>query len=249
MLIRNYVLGVIWALTADAALSGEIQVAVAANFTGPMQIIAAEFEKDSGHKAQLVFGATGKFYAQIQNGAPFEILLAADEQTPLKLVREGAAVSGSQFTYAIGKLVLWSTKPGLVDDKGAVLSKPNLLHVAYSHPKLAPYGAAAVEAMTALGVFETLQPKLVQAENIAQAYQFVLSGNAEVGFVALSQVFRDGKIAQGSAWVLPQRLYSPIRQVAVILDKGKDNAAAKDLMTYLRSDKAKATIRAYGYDL
>jgi molybdate transport system substrate-binding protein len=249
LLLRRCVVGIIWALTAGAAFSEEVQVAVAANFTGPMQIIATEFEKDTGHKAQLVFGATGKFYAQIRNGAPFGILLAADEQTPVRLVQEGAAVSGSQFTYAIGKLVLWSTKPGLVDDEGAVLSKPSFAHLAYSNPKLAPYGAAAVEAMNALGVFETLQPKLVQGENIAQAYQFVLSGNAELGFVALSQVLKDGKIAQGSAWVLPQRLYSPIRQVAVILDKGKDNAAAKSLMAYLRSDKAKATIREYGYDL
>jgi molybdate transport system substrate-binding protein len=248
-MFRTASLLVVLGAAAGAALADEVQVAVAANFTAPMQRIAADFEKETGHKAQLVFGATGKFYAQIRNGAPFEVLLAADDETPAKLVKEGGAVAGSQFTYAIGKLVLWSAKPGLVDDKGAVLRRVDIAHVAYANPKLAPYGAAAVEAMQALGVFTALQPKLVQAENIAQTHQFVVSGNAELGFLALAQVFRDGRIAEGSAWVLPANLYSPIRQDAVLLDKGKGHAAAEALLKYLKSDKARAVIRAYGYDL
>jgi molybdate transport system substrate-binding protein len=231
------------------ASADEVQVAVAANFTAPMQQIAAAFKKDTGHKAQLIFGSTGKFYAQIKNGAPFEVLLAADNVTPAKLVKEGGAVAGSQFTYAIGKLVLWSSKPGVVDDKGTVLNAEGIAHVSYCNPKLAPYGAAAVEAMKSLGVLGTLQPKLVMAENITQAHQFVASGNAEIGFVALAQVYKDGKINSGSAWLVPANLYSQIRQDAVILDKGKSNSAAAELVKYLKSDTARAVIRSYGYDL
>ncbi len=236
-------------LLSPCAQSEEVQVAVAANFTAPMQKIAAEFEKATGHKVQLVFGATGKFYAQIKNGAPFDVLLAADDETPTRLVKEGNAVAGSQMTYAIGKLVLWSNKPGLVDDQGAVLKKAGITHVAYCNPKLAPYGAAAVETMKALGLFETLKPKLVEGENITQAYQFVVSGNAEIGFVALSQVYKDGKIAEGSAWVVPANLYSAIRQDAVVLDHGRGRAAPAELVKYLKSDQAKAVILSYGYTI
>jgi molybdate transport system substrate-binding protein len=248
-LAGNASLAALLGLAASLTSAAEVQVAVAANFTAPMQTIAADFEKDTGHKAQLIFGSTGKFYAQIKNGAPFEVLLAADDETPAKLIKEGGAVAGSQFTYAIGKLVLWSAKPGLVDDKGAVLKKTDTAHVAYANPKLAPYGAAAVETMKALGVFDALSAKLVQAETITQAYQFVVSGNAEIGFIALSQVYKDGKIGEGSAWVVPATLYSQIRQDAVILDKGKASPAAAELIKYLKSDKAKAVIHAYGYDL
>jgi molybdate transport system substrate-binding protein len=231
------------------ACAEEVLVAVAANFTAPMQQIAAEFEKDTDHKAKLAFGATGKFYAQIKNGAPFEVLLAADDHTPARLVAEGSAIAASRITYAIGKLVLWSPKPGVVDDQGAVLRDTHLGHVAYCDPLLAPYGAAAVEAMKALGVFESLGPKLVQAENIAQAYQFVASGNAEVGFVALSQVYENGKMRAGSAWIVPEKLYAPIRQDAVLLEKGKDHPGAIALLRYLQSARAKQVIRSFGYEL
>ena len=234
---------------AGGALAGEVQVAVAANFTAPMQKIAAEFEKDTGHKAQLSFGATGKFYAQIRNGAPFQVLLAADDETPAKLEKEAMAQTGSRFTYAIGKLVLWSAKSGYVDDKGEVLKKGDFTKLALANPKLAPYGVAAIESMTKLGVLGAAEGKFVQGENIAQTYQFVSTGNAELGFVALSQVMKDGKIAAGSAWVVPNTLHSPIRQDAVILAKGKGNAAATALMGFLKSEKAKAIIKAYGYDL
>jgi len=234
---------------AVAARADEVQVAVAANFTAPMNVIAAQFEKDTGHKALLSFGATGKFYAQIKNGAPFEVLLAADSETPGRLVDEGAAVGASRFTYAIGKLVLWSPKPGYVDDKGAVLKKGDFAHLSYCNPKLAPYGAAAVEVMKSAGLLAALQPKLVQAENIAQAHQFVVSGNAELGFVALSQVYKDGALSGGSAWIVPSSMYPAIRQDAVVLDKGRANAAAAALMKYLQSDTARAVIRSYGYEL
>ncbi len=227
----------------------EVQVAVAANFTAPMQKIAVEFEKDTGHKAQLAFGSTGKFYAQIRNGAPFEILLAADDTTPEKLEKEGAAVAGSRFTYAIGKLALWSSKAGFVDDKGEVLKKGEFKHVSIANPKLAPYGAAAIETLTALKLLDAIQPKFVQGENIAQAHQFVGTGNAELGFVALSQVMKDGKISEGSGWIVPSSLHQPIRQDAVLLENGKGKPAADALLKYLTGDKAKAVIKSFGYDL
>ena len=230
------------------AQADEVLVAVAANFTAPMQKIAMEFEKDTGHKVVSSFGATGKFYAQIKNGAPFEVLLAADDETPAKLVKENAAVAGSQFTYAIGKLVLWSAKPAIVDEAGAVLKSASFGHLAIANPKLAPYGAAAVETMKAMGVYDSLQPKIVTGESIAQAHQFISSGNALLGFVALSQVLKDGKI-EGSAWVVPPKIYAPIRQDAVVLDKGKGKPAVEALLKYLKGDKAKAVIKSFGYEL
>lgn len=234
---------------AAQAHAGEVQVAVAANFTVPMQKIAAQFEQDTGNKAVLAFGATGKFYAQIRNGAPFELLLAADDETPAKLEQEGLGVQGTRFTYAIGKLVLWSAREGYVDVCGDVLRNGNFAHLAIANPKTAPYGAAAVETLTKLHLAERLQARLVQGENISQAQQFVATGNAELGFVALSQVWKNGKLGSGSAWIVPAGLYSPIRQDVVILKKGENNPAARALETYLKSDKAKAIIRAYGYAL
>jgi molybdate transport system substrate-binding protein len=231
------------------ARADDVQVAVAANFTAPMQQIAAQFEKDTGHRATLSFGATGKFYAQIVNGAPFEILLAADDETPARLEKDGQGIAGSRFTYAIGKLVLWSASPELVDARGEVLKKGNFKHLALANPKTAPYGTAAIEAMTRLGVLNQLQERFVQGENISQTQQFIISGNAELGFIALSQVFKDGKIASGSAWVVPGNLYAPIRQDAVLLAKGKDKPAPAALLAYLKGDKARAIIKSYGYDL
>ncbi len=233
---------------ATTAHADEISVAVAANFTAPMQIIAAGFEKETGHKVQASFGATGKFYAQIKNGAPFEVLLAADDETPARLIRENAAVAGSQFTYAIGKLVLWSAKPAIVDGAGDVLKAGGFSHLAIANPKLAPYGAAAVEVMKGMGVYETAQPRIVTGESIAQTHQFISTGNALLGFVALSQVLKDGKI-DGSAWIVPATRYAPIRQDAVILEKGKGKPAAEALMKYLKSEKTKAVVQSFGYSL
>jgi len=230
-------------------LAAEVQVAVAANFTAPMQKIAADFEKATGHKAALSFGATGKFYAQIKNGAPFEVLLAADDETPAKLEKEGFAVNGSRFTYAIGQLALWSAKPGYVDDKGAVLKQGAFDHLALANPKLAPYGAAAVETLTKLGLLGSIESKFVQGENIAQTFQFISTGNAELGFVALSQVYEGGKLKSGSGWLVPSALHTPIRQDAVVLTPGKDNPAVAALLKFLKTDQARAVIKSYGYEL
>ena len=237
------------ACSGNAARADEVRVAVAANFTAPARQIAADFEKDSGHKVALSFGATGKFYAQIKNGAPFEVLLSADDTTPARLETEGAALAGTRFTYATGRLVLWSIKPGYVDDKGGVLKMGEFRHLAIPNPRLAPYGAAAVAALRALKLLDAVQPKFVQAENIAQAYQFIATGNAELGFVALSQVFKDGRIAEGSAWIVPASLHQPIRQDAVLLGQGKGKPAAEAWLKYLKGDKAKAVIKSFGYEV
>ena len=236
------------------AHAGEVTVAVAANFTAPMQKIAQAFEQDTGHKALLAFGSTGKFYAQVKNGAPFAVLLAADDETPARLEKEGLAVTGSRFTYATGRLALWSKSPNLVDDKGEVLrsnrfEKLGIYKIAMADPKLAPYGAAAMEVIHKLGVQTMVTPKLVQGESIGQTYQFISTENAQLGFVALSQIFFDGRIAQGSAWVVPQSLHTSLKQDAVLLNHGKDNAAAHALLKYLQADKAKTIIRQYGYAL
>ena len=235
-------------LLSGVALADEVKVAVAANFTAPMQKIAAEFEKDTGHKALVSTGATGAFYAQIKNGAPFEVFLSADDETPARLEAEGAGVKGSRFTYAIGKLVLWSSKPGLVDDKGEVLKKGDYVKLSLANPKTAPYGAAGVEVLKKLGVFDAVQPKIVQGENISQAFQFVSTGNAELGFVALSQVWESGALKNGSAWIVPQADYAPIRQDAILLGNGAGKPAAQALLKYLQGDKAKAVIKSYGYE-
>lgn len=232
---------------ASSTYAAEVSVALAANFSAPMQKIAAAFEQDTGHKAVLSTGATGKFYAQIRHGAPFQLLLAADQTTPERLEREGLAVAGTRFTYAIGQLVLWSTEPGLVDAEGAVLRSERFTRIALADPKLAPYGAAALETLDKLGLRQQLQNKFVQGENIAQTYQFVASGNAPLGFVALSQVFADGQIREGSAWIVPAELHSPLLQDAVILKAGADNPAALALADYLRGEKARSIMQSYGY--
>ncbi len=246
--IRNFLLGLMLSVTLVAVTRAEeVQVAVAANFTAPMKLIAADFEKKSGHQAVLTFGSTGKFYAQITNGAPFHVLLSADDETPAKLEQESAAVANTRFTYATGKLVLWSVQAGVVDAQGDVLRKGTFKHLAIAAPKLAPYGAAAVETMNKLGLAASLEPKLVQGETIGQAFSFVQTGNAELGFVALSQVIENGKIKSGSGWIVPENLHSPIRQDAVLLARGKDNKAAIALLAYLKTDSAKAVIRSFGY--
>ena len=242
------------AVACSTAKAEEVTVAVAANFTAPMQKIAQAFEQDTGHKALLAFGATGKFYAQIKNGAPFAVLLSADDETPARLEKEGVAIAGTRFTYAVGRLALWSKNTSLVDDKGQVLlsnttDKNSFKKLAIADPKLAPYGAAAMEVIERMGVIAKVTPKLVQGDSIGQAFQFVMTENAELGFVALSQISIDGRITQGSAWVVPQNLYTPLKQEAVLLPLGKNNAAALALMKYMRTDRAQAIIRAYGYTL
>ena len=241
-------------LMLPAALhAGEVHVAVAANFTAPIKTIAAGFEKDTGHKATITLGATGKFYAQIKSGAPYDVFLSADDETPARLEKEGDAVAGTRFTYATGRLALWSAKANFVDARGEILKTGNFTHIALASPKLAPYGAAAVETLKNLGLLTALAPKFVQGESIGQTFSFVSTGNAALGFVALSQVYEDGKIKLGSAWVVPSSLHAPIRQDAVVLTNGKGKGAANSattaFMAYLKTDKVQALIKSYGYEI
>ena len=241
-----------WTLAALAAFAlnvqaGEVSVAVAANFAGPLSAMSAAFTAATGHSVKMSPGATGKFYSQIAAGAPFEVLIAADDETPTKLIAEGLAVPHTQFTYAIGKLVLWSAQPGYVDEQGAVLTAAKFAHLAIANPKTAPYGRAALEVLKARGLHEQLVPRLVTGESIGQAFQFVATGNAELGFVALSQVVVPGKPVNGSYWLVPSSSYGEIRQDAVLLKRGEKNPAALALLTYLKSAPAKALIQSYGY--
>ena len=229
------------------ARAGEVLVAVAANFAGPMARIGEAFTAGTGHVLKVSTASTGKFYTQIVGGAPFEVFLAADDQTPQRLLAENHAVAGTRFTYAIGKLVLWSARPGLVDGQGAVLASDRFRYLAVANPKTAPYGAAAHQVLKARGLAEALAPRLVTGESIAQAYQFVATGNAEIGFVALSQVALPGKSATGSMWRVPQDLYTEIRQDAVLLKAGASNPAALALLEFLKGETARQIIRDHGY--
>jgi molybdate transport system substrate-binding protein len=229
---------------AAPALAGETKVAVAANFTEPARAIAARFKARTGHTATLSFGSSGQFYAQIAHGAPFEVFLSADAERPQKAEAEGLAIPGTRFTYARGRLVLYSRTVGLVDGAGAVLRAGRFAKLAIADPKTAPYGQAAVETMKALGLQAALAPKLVQGASITQAYQFVATGAAELGFVALSQVMGE---AGGSRWIVPERLHAPIDQQAVLLKPGADSAAARAFLSFLKGPDARAIIRSYGY--
>ncbi len=241
-----------WALLCAFVLNpsqaAELSVAVASNFSGTLQKIAAAFAQDTGHKVIPAFGSTGALYAQIKNGAPFQVFLAADDETPALLEKEGLAVAGSRFTYATGRLALWSADPAAVDSQGAVLRSGRFERLALPNPKLAPYGRAAMETLAALGLAQSLAPRMVQGENVTQSYQFIRSGNAALGFVALSQIYQDGQLREGSAWIVPTQMHAPIQQDAVLLEKGRSNPAALAWMTYLRGDKARALVQAAGYD-
>lgn len=232
-----------------ASHAQDLQVAVAANFTAPIQALAPGFEKATGHRLVASFGSTGQFYAQIKNGAPFQVFLAADDSTPERLEKEGEIAPESRFTYAIGKLVLWSPESNYIDDKGQVLQQNAFKHLSIANPKTAPYGLAATQTLDRLGLTEMIEGKLVEGQNITQAYQFVSSGNAELGFVALSQVLADGRLKSGSAWRVPEDLYDPIRQDAVILKGAKNDEAAKAFVRYLNSPEAAEVIESFGYSL
>ena len=232
---------------SNPILADEVQVAVAANFTAPMQDIAQAFEQDTGHRVVAAFGSTGQLYAQINHGAPFEVFLAADDTTPARAESEGLAVAGSRFTYATGALALWSADTNLINDGEQLLRSGDFEHLAIANPKTAPYGLAATQVMQALNLTDALNPKLVEGQSIGQTHQFVASGNAQLGFVALSQVSRNGEITSGSAWQVPAALYEPIHQDAVLLNKGANNAAAAALLEYLQGERAAAVISSYGY--
>jgi len=234
---------------ATSAAADEVHVAIASNFTAPAKAIAAEFEKDTGHKVVASFGATGQFYAQIKNGAPFDVFLAADEAAPAKLEAERRIVPGSRFTYATGALALWSAREGYVDGQGAVLRTHGFRHLAVANPRTAPYGSAAMQVLDRLGLKQELAPRIVEGQNISQTQQFVATGNAELGFVARSQIYRDGKVIGGSVWIVPGELHAPIRQDAVVLHRGRDNPAARAFADYLKGPKATALIQSFGYQL
>jgi molybdate transport system substrate-binding protein len=247
-LARCIALALVLGVAVVSAAAADVHVAVASNFAVPARRIAAAFEATTGHRAVLAFGSTGTFYAQVRYGAPFDALLAADSGTPEKLERDGLAVAGSRFTYAVGRLVLWSAREGLVDPRGDVLKGGAFRRLAIANPALAPYGKAAIETLESLHLLDALRPLFVQGENVAQTYQFVASGNAELGFVGLAQVMVDGRIASGSAWLVPAQLHRPIRQDAVLLARGRANDAATAWLRFLRSDAAQAVLRASGYE-
>jgi molybdate transport system substrate-binding protein len=238
-------------LLAPASWGAATLVAVASDFTKPMTEIAAEFEKATGHTAKLSFGSSGKAFAQIQSGGPFEVYLSASEKYPLELEKSGHSVAGSRFVYAIGKLVLWSAKPGYVDDQGKILKTDGFKHIALADPTHAPYGVVAEDVMKSLGVLDQLRPLFVMGENISQTFQFVSTGNAELGFVAFAQVIdiNTGKIDSGSGWIIPDNQHGPFNQTAVLLKKGAENPAALALVDFLKSPTALAIIEKYGFGL
>ena len=240
-------IAIVTLLASTLSNAAEIRVAVAANFATTLKEIATVFEKDTGHKVALTQGSTGKLYAQISRGAPFDVLLSADDETPEKLVREGKAIAGTQFTYAVGRLALWSPKPDFVDEGGQVLKTDKFRFVAIANSRVAPYGRAAVQVMQKLGVLNVIEPRVVQGESITQTFQFVATGNAQLGFVALSQIVDNEKIKSGSAWIIPESMHEALKQDAVLLNSAKDAAAATALLQFLKSDKAKKLIAAHGY--
>lgn len=241
-------LACLFALTACMAQAGNVKVAVAANFSAPMKALVADFEKSTGHQAVVSYGATGRFYAQISNGAPFDVLLSADSTTPARLIQEGKAVKGSQFTFAVGRLALWSATAGLVDANGDVLRRGSFRYLAIASPLLAPYGAAAMQTIGQMGLRDALISKLVTGESIGQTFNMVATQNAELGFVALSQVFENNQLKSGSAWVVPARLHSPINQDAVLLARGGANPAAKALLAFVKTEKSRAVMASFGYE-
>ncbi|MFZ2170108.1 MAG: molybdate ABC transporter substrate-binding protein [Methylococcaceae bacterium] len=238
-------------LIGQTSWAATVLVAVASDFTKPMTEIAAEFEKATGHSAKLSFGSSGKAFAQIQSGGPFEVYLSASKKYPLELEKSGHAVPNTHFVYAVGKLVLWSATPGYVDDQGEILKTGNFKHIALADPTHAPYGVVAEEVMKSLGVLDKLRPLFVMGENISQTFQFVSTGNAELGFVAFAQVIdiKSGKISSGSGWIIPDNLHGPFNQTAVLLKTGAENPAATALMDFLKSPAALAIIEKYGFGL
>lgn len=230
-------------------MAAPLRVAVAANFAVPAKSLAASFTQQTGQPVDLLIGATGKLYAQISNGAPFDVLLSADAATPLRLEQEGRTLAGSRFTYALGRLALWSAKPDFVDSKGDVLQAGQFNKLAIAAPKLAPYGDAAMQTLNALGLQARLEPKIVIGESVGQAFSFVSTGNADLGFVALAQVLVQGKLVAGSAWFVPASLHAPLRQDAVILSRSTEQKGARLFLKHLQSQSSQALIRGFGYDL
>ena len=237
-------------LMSSPVWAGEVSVAVASNFAGPMERLVPLFQKESGHTVKVSAGASGKLYTQIRGGTAFDVFLSADEEMPRQLMQDGFAVGGSRFVYATGKLVLWSAQPDLVDEKAAVLNRGNFKMLAIANPRYSPYGVAARETLTKLTMWNSIQEKLTKGENVTQTYQLVATEKADLAFIALSQVMRDGKVVEGGSWwLVPPEMHQPIRQSAVLLSHAKDPAAAKAFLAFLRSEKARAVMRGFGYEL
>ncbi|MGV8934537.1 MAG: molybdate ABC transporter substrate-binding protein [Gallionellaceae bacterium] len=248
---RNHAIACLflYGLLSSPVQAGEISVAVAADFAAPMQRIVALFQKESGHRVQLTLGASGKLYAQIKGGAPFDVFLSADEDMPQRLLKDGLAVGGSRFIYAIGRLVLWSTQAELVDAKGLVLNNGNFNKLAFANYIYSPYGVAAKETLEKLRMWNSLQRKLKKVDSVTEAYQLAASENVDMAFIALGQVMHDGKVSKGSWWLVPSGLHSPIRQSAVQLKNAKDPAAAQALLAFMQHEKARAVMRSFGYEM
>lgn len=234
---------------AGLAQAGEVKVAVASNFYKPMLQLAKEFEQATGNRVMLSAGSTGTLYAQIKNGAPFEVFLAADQRRPKALENEKLAVNGSHFTYAQGQLAFWSKNGGYKTQQDFIDAISQVAHIAIANPKNAPYGAATIDTIKKLDMYEKAQPKIVEGHNIGQTYQYISSENVSCGFVALSQVYQKGKITEGSAWLVPSNLHRALKQDAVLLNQGESNDVAKSLLEFLQSEPAKRTIRSFGYKI
>lgn len=244
---QSFILGIILQVLPLGSHADSINVAVATNFAAPLAEIARKFRAATGHQIKISSSASGKIYAQIKNGAPFAVFLSADEEKPLALEQEGLSVPGSRFTYAIGRLALWSPRDNLVTDGPQILQRGEFRKLALANPKLAPYGKAAVEVLDALGLAEATKSRWVMGENIAQTYQFIQSGAADFGFVAAAQILAESQIKSGSAWLIPAELHQPIRQDAILLRKAENSRAARELLTFLRSEQVRALIESYGY--
>ena len=242
-------LGIVVSLMVGQVRAETALIAVASNFSGAVEELEQVFEMESGHLIETVFGSSGRFFAQINNGAPFHVFLSADQEKPDALQKAGLVVEDSRFTYALGKLVLWSSQSNLVDSSGQVLKQNNFRRLAIANPRLAPYGIAAMETLENLDLASGIQGKIIQGENIAQTYQFVSTGNVELGLVAFSQVYRQDRIVSGSSWIIPADLYNPVRQDAVLLRRGANNQAAIAFLKFIRSEAGRAIIESFGYQV
>lgn len=234
---------------ASEPLRQEVRAAVAANFTAAMNELSRAFNAATGHRVVASFGASGQLFAQIANGAPFDLMLAADNQYTARLIEDGLAVADSRFVYARGKLALWSSNPGYVDAGGQVLKDARFEKIAIANPKLAPYGRAAEQTLQALGLFEPLQPRFITGENIGQTQQFIASGNVPLGFVALAQVLALPEAQRGSYWIVPADLYQSLDQEAVLLKSAEHNEAARAFLAFLKTAEARDIIAKLGYGL
>lgn len=246
--VRIYTIAALFFLLISPVHASEVNAAVASNFAAPMESIVALFQKESGHTVKVSLGSSGKLYAQIKSGAPFDIFLSGDDAIPKRLMQEGLADADSRFVYAEGKLVLWSAQPNLVDEKGKVLSKGNFNRLAIANPRYSPYGVAAKETLEKLTMWNSIQEKLSKGDDLMQTYQFAATENVDLAFIALSQIMRNGKVTKSSWWLVPDDFHKPISQSAVMLSGSKEQEAAKSFLTFLKSEKAAAVMRSFGYE-